>query len=73
MLYDSYIDSESCTFVHPRAWAIGGIGGIYIRAVTRTGFFVATNIKIQQSIGCVSTRGWGLLVSLFLVEEENQR
>jgi len=25
----SYMDSESYTFVHPRAWAIGGIGGIY--------------------------------------------
>ena len=32
------------------ARATGGIGGIYIRAVTRTGFFVATNIKIRQGV-----------------------
>ena len=50
MLYDSYMDSERYAFVHPRAWAIGGVGGICIRAATRTGFFVATNIKIRQGV-----------------------
>ena len=45
------MDSERYTFAHPRAWAIGGIGGIYIRAFTHTGFFVATNIKIRQGVG----------------------
>ena len=50
MLYDPYIDSEGYAFVHLRARATGGIGGINIRAVTRTGFFVATNIKIRQGV-----------------------
>ena len=40
----------------PRAWAIGGIGGIYIRAATHMGFLVATNIKIQQSVRYESTQ-----------------
>ena len=48
MLYDSYIDSERCTFVHPRAWAMG-VSGVYIYVQLHTwGFFVATNIKIRQ-------------------------
>ena len=44
---------------------------VIVRVCNRSGFLVATNIKIQQSIGCVSTRFFGLLLSLFLVEEEN--
>ena len=50
------MDSERYAFVHPRAWAIGGIGGIYIRAATRTGFLVATNIKIRQGVRYESTK-----------------
>ena len=65
MLYDSYMDSERYAFVHPRAWATGRIGGIYIRAVTHTGFFVVTNVKIRQGVGCVSTRFLGLLLPSF--------
>ena len=57
--------------IRPPAGSIGGVQGSNTWSVTHTGFFVATNIKIQQSIGCVSTRVCGLLVSLFLVEEEN--
>ena len=58
------MDSERYAFVHPRAWAIGGIGGIggiYIRAATHTGFFVATNIKIRQGVRYESTKCYRFL------------
>ena len=33
-----------------------GVSGVYIRAATHTGFFVATNIKIRQGVGYESTK-----------------
>jgi hypothetical protein len=51
-----YLDSERCAFVPPRAWAIGGVGGVYIRAATHTGFFVATGLKVRQDVKYESTK-----------------
>jgi len=47
MLYDTYVDSESYAFVHPRTLVIRSIGGSYMRAVTPAGFFVATKFKVR--------------------------
>lgn len=67
----SYINSESCTFVHPRSWASEGVGGICIRVATRTGFLVVTNKRYGRVLA-VYLRGLsGVLLSLFLVEDEN--
>ncbi len=71
MLYDSYIDSERYGFVHPRAWATGGVGGIYIRAATHTGFLVATNIKIRQGVRYESTKCYRYYELTFSRPESN--
>ena len=56
MLYDSYIDSESYAFVHPRAWATGGVQGSNTWSVTHTGGFVATGFKVRQGVRYESTK-----------------